>query len=177
MTNIYELNLDIDNLLNQYYENFDMETGEVIWTDEDIERVKKELDELQNRKDDLKKWVLQKIQNEKSDIAKINNEIKRLNDLKESLNKKVASWEKFAQYLFSDLDKNIIFENWKVWYSKSKRVIVEDEAVIPNEYKKYIPEQIIPEEYKTDKNLLKWFLKEKEIPWCELKEFKTFFIK
>ena len=170
---LYEIENHIEEALEKYYNSQDLETWEVIdeaWYNEAL----KQLEEAQNQKDELKTWILHKRQNDLSDIESIEKEITRLTELKTERQNKVKKAENFIKYLFWDLEKPIFFDNFKLGYSKSSRIIVDDESKIPNKYKKHIPKQIIPEEYKVDKNLLKGFFKEvKQIKWCRQEDANT----
>jgi len=167
---IYELNSNINELLEKYYNCFDEDWVQIV-EDFEAETIRKTIEELENQKDDLKKWILEKMQNDKWDIEKINNEIQRLSEIKTTLSKKVIKWENFAKFLFWELDKNIIFESWKIWYRKSSSVKLDDNFDV----KEYINEKIT---YSPDKTKIKNDLKIwKEILWAIIEDKKTFFIK
>jgi hypothetical protein len=71
----------------------------------------------------------------------------------------------------------MIIWSWQVSYTKSQRVSIDDETLISNEFRKHIPQQIIEEQYIIDKNILKWLLKDQEIPWCHIENRLTLKIK
>jgi len=126
MTKIYELNNNIEELLEKYYSCFD-DQWEQIATDELVEELHKQLENLQNKKDELKEWALNKRQNDIIQNEAINLEIQRLETIKKSRQSYIDRADKFLQYLFWDLEKNILFWNYKIWYRKSKAVKLNDD--------------------------------------------------
>ena len=131
---LHELNENIIQALNKYYECFDDETWELIVSDEELKTIEKELEEYQNKKDDLKTWALHQRTNINTSINSIDLEIKRLTELKESQTKKLNQNENFLKFLFWKLDKAIVFDNYKIWYRKSESTIIEDKNLIPKKF-------------------------------------------
>lgn len=166
---IYELNIDIENALEKYYNSQDLETWEIIDEEAFIE-ASKELEELQNKKDDLKEFILKSRANTLWQISWIDNEIKRLTELKETLNNKVKKSDFNLQRLFGDIDK-VIFWNWKIWYRKSQAVKITDDFNHPD----YMKEKIVitADKIKIKEDLNNW----KIIDGASIEERKTFFIK
>ena len=122
---LYELEKNIIETINKYYDCFNEDTGEQIASDEVVEEIKKELGELENKKDDLKERILKKRANNIANSSVLRNEISRLADIKASVDKKIIQDEKFLEYLFKkDLEKNksFLFSNWKIGYRKSEAV-------------------------------------------------------
>lgn len=163
---LYELNPEIEKAIESYYNCFDEDW--VIISEEELEKVQKELYELQNKKDDWINWILEKRQNVISDTNSIDQEIKRLQELKTVKNKEVWKLENFVEMMTKNdyKWKAINIWNFQVKYTKSQAVIISDDSKIPDDCKKFVEEQIIPASYKTDKTILKKMLKDKEIEWC-----------
>lgn len=167
---LYEINIQIETLLEQYYNCFDEDWAQIV-TDEEVEVIRSQLNELENKKDDFKNWILQKRQNDLSDIQGIDNEIARLSELKKERQNKVKKWENFIKYLFWDLEKPIMFWNFKIWYRKSKSVEVTDTF----DNKEYMKEKVT---YLVDKTAIKKALENWEkIDWAIIKENFNFYIK
>ena len=171
---INELNENIIQALNKYYECFDDETWELIVSDEEFAKIEKELEEYQNKKDDLKTWALQQKTNLDASINWIDLEIKRLTELKESQTKKLNQNENFIKFLFWKLDKPIVFWNYKIWYRKSESTIIEDKTLIPSKF-------IVIETKTTEKIPLAEIKKAIEnweiVPWAKIQENLNFYIK
>lgn len=167
---LYELNIEIETLLEQYYNCFD-EDGVQAVTDEELEAIQKKLEEHQNKKDELKEWVLNKRANDLADINWIEAEIKRLSEMKIKRQNKVKQWEKFIKYLFWNIEKSIYFWNFTIWYRKSKSVDLSDDF---NDIK-YMKEKIVvtPDKTAIKKDLEAW----KEIKGASIKENLNFYIK
>jgi TolA-binding protein len=169
MTKIYELNNNIEELLEKYYSCFD-DQWEQIETDELVEELHKQLEEFQNKKDDLKEWALNKRQNDIIQNEAINLEIERLETIKKARQSYINRADKFLQYLFWDLEKNILFWNYKIWYRKSKAVNVKEDFNNPE----YMKEKIT---ISVDKTKIKKDIEAgKQIQWAFIEERKTFFI-
>lgn len=168
---IYEINQDIEILLEKYYNCFDSETGEQIVEDNIVEAIQKELQENQNKLEEFKEWILKKRANDLADINWIDSEIKRLSEMKAKRQNKVKQWENFIKYIFWELEKPIYFANFQLGYRKSKSVELSEDF---NE-KEYIKEKI---SYAPDKTLIKKDLESwKKIKGASIKENKNFYIK
>ncbi len=175
---IYELNEEIELTLNKYYSCFDDDWVQIV-EDLELETIQKQLFELQNKKDELIEWILQ---NRANSIAKSNsleNEIKRLTELKVIIDKKIEKADNFIDFIIKKdyKDKPMVIWNWQVSYTKSSRTIIDDETKIPKKFKRYIPKQIIPASYVVDKNILKKELKDKKIKWVHIENILTLKIK
>jgi len=114
---IYNIDYKINNLLDEYLSAFDEETGELLIEETEFKQIEKELFELQNKKEDLKTWLLQKRANTIAQKTAIENEIKRLSELKDSINIQLNKQEKNLQILFKEVlqnTKKVIFDNFQI---------------------------------------------------------------
>lgn len=170
---LYQIEQDIELALEKYYSLFD-EDWIQLCTDEELEAVQKELEEKQNKIDDLKSWILKKRQNAIWDIQAIDLEIERLNKLKATQEKQINQSENFLKHLFWKIDKPFIFDNFKIWYSKSSSTVIEDENLIPEKFKVREVKEII----KIPKADIKKAIDNWEIvPWAKIQENLNFYIK
>lgn len=135
---IYELNLEIEKLLDKYYSCFDQDTWELIVTQEDNDKIQNELLELQNQKTDFIDWILKNRANTMADLKQIQEEIKRLETLSNIISKKIEKSNKFIEFLIKPLykGKTIIVWLFSVWFRKSSQIIIKDENLIDFKYKK-----------------------------------------
>ena len=170
---IYNIDYKINNLLDEYLSAFDEETGELLIEETEFKQIEKELFELQNKKEDLKTWLLQKRANTIAQKTAIENEIKRLSELKDSINIQLNKQEKNLQILFKEVlqnTKKVIFDNFQIWFRKSS-IIVLDEWFKDT---RYLKEKIT---VTPDKNLIKEDLKNwVEIQGARIEEKQNFFI-
>lgn len=170
---LYEINQEVEILLNKYEALFD-EDWVLIWTDEELETIQKQLEEKQNKVDELKTWALQKRANTLASINSIDLEIERLSKLKESQNKKLDNTNNFLKHLFWKLDKPIIFDNWKIWYRKSETTVIENKDLLPSKFK-------IIEVKEVEKiplaEIKKAIESGEEVPWAIIQENLKFYIK
>ena len=171
---IHELNENITQALNKYYECFDDETWELIVSDEEFIKIEKELEEYQNQKDDLKTWVLHQRTNTLASINSIDLEIERLTKLKESQSKKLNQSENFIKFLVWDLEKPIIFDNYKIGYTKSKSTVIENKDLIPSKFKIIEVKEI---EKIPLADIKKAIEDGEEVPWAKIQENLKFYIK
>lgn len=135
---IYELNLEIEKLLDKYYNCFDSDTWELIVTQEENDKIQNELLELQNQKTDFIDWILKNRANMLADLNKIQEEIKRLETLFNKISKKIEKSNKFIEFLIKPIYfwKTIILWLFSVWFRKSSQIIIKDENLIDFKYKK-----------------------------------------
>lgn len=170
---IYELNKDIEQLLDIYYNCFDMETGEQTASDEELQNIQKQLEEKQNQKDELKTWILHKRANNIANVNWIKVEIDRLSEMLAYTQKQIERSDSFIEYLFRDTikDKPLVFDNFKIGYRKSKSVELKEDFNV----KEYIKERITysPDKMAIKKDLESW----KDIEWASIKENLNFYIK
>lgn len=170
MTKLYEIEQEIELALDKYYSSFDEDW--LVIDEELFNTSKKELEELQNKKDDFTKWILQKRQNTIWETQMLKLEIARLQELLESKEKEIIKSENFIQFFFKDkLKKPLVFENWKLWFRKSKAVVLWENFA--ND--KYKVEKI---SYSYDKKAIKEDLEKWEvIEWAFIEERENFYIK
>lgn len=170
---IYELPKEIETLLDTYYSMFDEDWIQIA-TDEEVASIQKELEEKQNQIDDLKWWVLKKRSNAVSTVAWINFEIERLTKLKDSQQKQINQSEKFLKHLFWDIEKPIVFDNYKIGYTKSKSTVIENKDLLPSKFK-------IIEIKEVEKiplaDIKKAIENGEDVPWAKIQENLKFYIK
>ena len=170
---LYEIEASIQEALDKYYNCFD-EDWVLIATDEEFEIAEKELIELQNKKEEFLEWILKSRANRLSDIAWIDNEIKRLSEMKQKIQRKVNQSENFIEMIVKQnyTWKTINYWLFSVWFRKSKATIIEDEELIWDEYKKE-KVSITVDKTAIKKDLEAW----KEIKWARIEERSNLFIK
>ena len=76
---IYSLPQDIEELLSKSIECFDPDTGEMIEEDK-YNQIISQIEDLQNRKEEMIDWILQKRQNSLARKTMLATEIERLED-------------------------------------------------------------------------------------------------
>lgn len=163
---LYELDGQIELALNTYYSMFD-DDWVLNASEEEFLQVQKQLEELQNKRSDFIEWLLKNRANNISNINWIDEEIKRLSEMKVRIQKKVDSAENFIEKIAKQnyTWKAINYGNWQVWFRKSTSTIIDNEEDIPQEYKK---EKI---SISIDKTEIKKAIQEwKEIKWARLQE-------
>jgi hypothetical protein len=138
MAKLYEIASELENLIENYNS---MES--VDQTPEQQTAIELSMTELSLAFNDKAVSVAKYILNEESDIEAIENEIKRLALLKDRKERK-NGWLK--TYLFSQME-NLGLKDVKneIVLIKIKNnppsVVIEDESLIPDEYKRIIPER------------------------------------
>ena len=157
MTNLYEINKDIENLLN---------------CEEMTEDIEKEFESLQMKFDDKAENILKFMKDQELEAKKFDEEINRLSKRKNSMKKK-ASWLK--AYLDTILRRQWIekaeYGSFKISYIKSQRVIVDEEKIGKKWIKKTITTSV-------DKMGIKEEIKiGKKIKWAYIEEAKNLQIK
>jgi len=157
MSNIYNIPFEVEKSLEAYYACFNEETGELIVSQEEMEKCQAVLDELKNQSDDITKWYLEDRANRKARIDMLKSEIERISALVTREQKRVDRAENLIGRLFERIyeGKPINIGTFTVSYRKSEAVLIEDEASIPSEYMK-LPEPPLP---KPDKTAIKEVLK------------------
>lgn len=164
--NLYELWQEIELAMLKYTDCFD-ENGEQTQTDEYVSEKMKELEELQNKKDDIITWVLQKRANAEANKTALSNEISRLNERVTRENKTIEQMEKMIKYFLPTIDKPLTISNWQVSYRKSKKTIIDNKEIVPEEYK--VTETVTTIKYPLDaikKAIEEW----KEVPGARVEE-------
>ena len=76
---LYSLPQDIEELLSQSIECFDPDTGEMIEEDK-YNQIINQIEDLQNKKEEMIDWILQKRQNSLARKTMLATEIERLED-------------------------------------------------------------------------------------------------
>jgi len=138
MWNIYNLPKEIEEALDKYYLCFD-EDWCLIATDEELEIANKEIQELQNKREELIDWFLKDRQNKKAENEWLALEIQRLQARQKRNNDKISFIEKFIDWSFKDTYKKPInYWSFTISYRNSKQTIIEDENLIDNKYKKEV---------------------------------------
>ena len=169
---IYEIEQEIELALEKYYNCFN-EDWELIATDEEFDIAEKELTEFQNKKSEFLEWILKSRANRLSDIAWIDNEIKRLSEIKQRIQRKINQSESFIEKIVKPNYqwKTINYWLFSVWFRKSKQTIIEDESLL----KKYKKIKVILSYDKTaiKKDLEAW----KEVKGARIQEVDNLQIK
>lgn len=164
MTNIYQLPREIEKALDLYYSSWD-EDGVQCVTDEELKVREIALFELQNQKTELLEWYLKSRANTLANLPGIEAEIKRLSEIKNKEQKKIERIEKILDYNFSQMFqwKPLAIGNFSVSYRKSEAVTIENEEIIPTEFKK---EKVM---ISVDKIAIKEALKDgREVQWASI---------
>jgi len=170
---IYEIQIEIETALENYLECFN-EDWELIVSEEEYAKIESELQELQNKKSDYMEWLMKTRANRLASIQGIDSEIERLVKMKESIQKKVDKTDRFIDKLVSkDYNgKTINYWLFSVGYRKSKATVIDNEELIPTEYKK---EKV---SVSIDKTLIKKDIEAgKFIEWARIEERMNLFIK
>ena len=170
---LYELPKEIEILLDTYYSMFDEDWVQTV-TDEEVANIQKELEEKQNKIDDLKLWLLKKRSNAVANITWIDVEIERLTKLKASQEKQITQSENFLKHLFWEIEKPIIFDNYKIGYTKSKSTIIENKELLPSKFKVIEVKEI---EKIPLADIKKAIENGEEVPWAKIQEKLNFYIK
>lgn len=174
--NIYELSQETEKAFAGYLSCFDPDSGEQIESDEVVASKYAELQELQNRKDELAEWALKKRANALGNAAAAKTEIERIAKLGEREMKTVERMDKLVAMFFpaEDTPKPVLLGNFTVSYRSSSAVEIVDLSLIPTEFMKApkIPDPA------PDKTAIKDAIKEgKEVPGARIDERKNLQIK
>lgn len=98
--NLYELSQETEKAFAGYLACFDPDTGEQTESDETVSARYAELQELQNRKDELAEWALKKRANALSNAMSAKLEIERIAKLAEREMKTAERMEKLISVFF-----------------------------------------------------------------------------
>lgn len=174
--NLYELSQETEKAFAGYLSCFDLDTGEQTVSDEVVVEKKKELEELQNRKDELAEWALKKRANAVGNYIAAQAEMERISQLAKREEKVAERMEKIIAQFFpaDEVTKPVLLGNFTVSYRSSSAVEILDVSQIPAEYMKTpkIPDPA------PDKTAIKDAIKEgKEIPGARIEERKNLQIK
>lgn len=167
MASLYEINAQIEAVLDRLYEEVDEETGEV------SEDVLGELETLKAERDAKLDNIGAYIKNLEADVTAIKAEMDNLKKRKEVKERKI---ERLKEYVKQDLmyHGEAKKETARAAYSfrTSKKVEITDEALIP---KDFITEVV---EYKVDKTKIKETISTgTEVPGAQIVENKNLQIK
>lgn len=173
MTNIYQLEQDIELALDKYLYCFN-EDWELVVNENNFKIIEKELEELQNKKSDFLEYLCKSRANNLASITWIDTEIKRLTEMKQGIEKKINKTEWFIEKIVKPLynGKTINYGLFQVWFRKSKATIIEDESLIWDEYKKE-KVSITIDKTAIKKDLEAW----KNIKWARIEERENLNIK
>lgn len=177
---IYTLPNDIRESLESYYRLFDSETGELIWTDEELALAQTQLDDLVTKTWSTTEWYLKDRLNKIAYIDWIKSEIDRMQKIVERNEKDVARSEMLIDRIFDRVygGEKTTIGTFVISYTKSESCSIDDETKIPKEYLRITPEKIIPESSAPDKVAIKTAINAgKEIPWASVLVKKTLKIK
>jgi len=131
---IYSLPQDIEELLSQSMECFDLDTGEMI-EEEKYNQIIKQIEDLQNRKEDMIDWILQKRQNSLARKTMLATEIERLEDQIKKELKTIDKMDALFTHFIPTLAKTTVFGMFQASYTKGTSTIIDDESLIPEQYK------------------------------------------
>lgn len=134
--NLYELRKDVNEKMDAYFACFDPETGEQIATEEETDKRFAEMKELENQKDELTRWLLEKRANQMAHVAGIESEISRLCAMAARESKSIDRIENMVGMFCppDETPKPVLFGNFSVSYRKSESVAILDESAIPAEF-------------------------------------------
>ena len=129
MASLYELTSDLREL-----QDIDFTEAE----ESQIEQIK---DIIKAQIDSKGTGIIAVIRNEESDIEALKAEIKRLQDLKKSKENRIENLKKYTKECLEDANiKKVSTSLGNMTVRKNPPVVVLDESLIPNEYKKEVVE-------------------------------------
>lgn len=176
MLNIYEIPQEVEKALSRYYSCFDMETGELIASEELLAQCQNELDELQNRTDELVWWYLKDRANRIARSDAIKAEITRLQEQNAREEKAIDRIEMLIGRAFERVyqGKPMNIGTFTLSYRKSEAVVIESNDLLPSKFL-VVPEPPAPRADKTAiKNALKAW---EQIPGAKIEERQNLQIK
>lgn len=143
---IYTLPQEVEIAMTAYYECFD-EMWELIVDESIMLGYQKNLDELANKTQETTEWYLKDRANKLAYIAWVESEIDRLSKIVSSEKRKVARSENLIERIFSRLyeGKPLVIGTFKLSYRASQAVIIENEAGLPKEFLRVVPETVAPD--------------------------------
>lgn len=169
--NIYELPQAVNEAMEKYLLNFNQDTGE---EETDSTEALKQLEELQNQKDELIEWMLKKRGNAEANKKALSDEVSRLSERMKREDKTIEQMENMVRHFIPTIDKPLTISNWTVSYRKSKKTIIENKDLIPEEYR--VTETITTEKIPLD--AIKKAIEEgKEVPGAFIQENSNLYIK
>ncbi len=172
---IYTLPQEVEQALDLFYSCFDEVSWELIVEESIMLERQKTLDDLQNQTSEVTEWYLKDRANKLAYIAGIESEIDRLSKVVSSEKKKVARAENLLERIFARLYewKAILIGSFKLSYRSSEAVVIENEAGLPKEFLRVIPETVAPDKIKIKENLKAWI----PVPGASLETRQNFSIK
>lgn len=175
---LYEIPQEYEQAINEYYDLFNAETGELIATEEKLAEVQKRIADLENRAGEGLEYLSKKYLTEAADNEALKNEIERLSHRQKSQEKRTENLKNFIEKMFFRFSggkyKKANIGNFTLSYRKSEAVKILDETKVPNRFLK------TKTEISVDKKAIKEFLKgenEKPVTWAEIEEKQNFSIK
>lgn len=175
---IYTLPQEVSQAMDKYYSLFDMETWELLGSEEELTLAQSTLDELANKSWETTEWYLKDRANKLAYIAWIESEIDRLSKVASQEKKKVARSENLLERIFSKIyeGKAMVIWSFKLSYRSSEAVLIENEAGIPKEFLRIIP--AVAESTAPDKIAIKKAINEGiEVPGATIETRQSFQIK
>lgn len=161
--NLYSLPQQVEEAMDRYILNFDENGEELTDSTESL----KQLEELQNKKDEIIVWMLSKRANSEANKKWLSDEITRLSERIKREDKTIEQMEKMIKYFLPTIEKPLTIWNWSVSYRKSKKTIIDDKESIPEEYK--VTETVTTVKYPLD--AIKKAIEEgKQVPGARIEE-------
>lgn len=138
---IYTLPKEVSEAMDKFYSLFDMDSWELIGTEEDLALAQSNLDELANKTNETTEWYLKDRANRLAYIAGIESEIERLQKIVAREKKTISRSENLLERIFGRIyeGKPIVFGSFKLSYRTSEAVLIENEEGIPKEFLRIIP--------------------------------------
>jgi len=172
---IYTLPQEVEQSLDLFYSCFDESTGELIVSEEIMTERQSKLEELQNQTNEITEWYLKDRANKLAYIAGIESEIERLSKIVSSEKKKVSRSENLLERIFARLYewKPLVIGSFKLSYRSSEAVVIENEAGLPKEFLRVVPETVAPDKVKIKESLKAGT----PVPWASLETRQNFSIK
>ena len=154
--NIYNLPHEVELLLEEYYNCFDPETGEMTCTQEEIDIIQAKMDEMKNQSNEIMEWYLKDRVNRMARVDVLEKEGERIALQVKKEKKRIDQIENLLDRVFSRVYENkpILIGTFTVSYRKSDAVIVDNEDLIPKDYKTEVTETKIDK--KALKEAIKW---------------------
>lgn len=136
MSTLYDLPMEANEAMRLYLSCFDQETGELTAPEEMAEWFLAELERLQNKKDESIEWILKTRGNAEANVTGIESEIARLKKRLDQECKTVDRMDALVRRFLPEIDKPMTISNWTVSYRSSKQTIIDDDSLVPSQFKK-----------------------------------------
>jgi len=122
MTSLYEINKELNSIMESREEG-------------SIEEIESKLDQIQIQFNDKLNNICKYVSNIESDISAIDNEIKRLQNIKKSKTTKIDNLKDYMSYILQQQGiEKLDLELYRISFRKSDQVIILDQDKIPDEY-------------------------------------------